>query len=72
MAKKLKKFSSQMSKDTLEDLRAYAESSKKKISDILTEAVETHLKQIQLRPAFRQAVETVIDENEELLKNLAK
>ena len=72
MAKKLKKFSSQMSKETLEDLRAYAESSKKKISDILTEAVETHLNQVQLRPAFRQAVEKVINENEELLKNLAK
>ena len=72
MPKKLKKFSSQMSKDTLEDLRAYAESSKKKISDILTEAVEAHLNQVQLRPAFRQAVEKVIDENEELLKNLAK
>ena len=72
MPKKLEKFSSQMSKETLSKLRAYSESSKKKISDILTDAVENHLQQVELRPAFKSAVDKVIEQNKELLKSLAK
>jgi predicted nucleic-acid-binding protein len=45
---------------------------KKKISDVVEDALEAHLKNVQVRPAFRSAVEQVINQHAEALKRLAK
>ena len=61
-----------MDEDILSDLRSYAEESQKNISVIFTEAVSQYLARIRVRPAFLDAAEDVMNDNEELLKNLAK
>ena len=61
-----------MNKDVLERLRGYAESSDRSISQIVSEAVAEYLGRVEVRPAFRQAVDEVIREHEELLKELAR
>ncbi len=72
MSTDLEKFSSQMDAKVLAELRAYAKTNNKRIADILSEAVSSHLQQVRLRPAFRSAVDLVIEENSELLERLAK
>jgi len=66
------KFSTKMNKDVLERLRGYAEASDRSISQIVSEAVAEYLGRVEVRPAFRQAVDEVIREHEELLKELAR
>jgi predicted transcriptional regulator len=66
------KFSTKMNKDVLAKLRDYAESSDRSISLIVSEAVAEYLSRIEVRPAFRSAVDEVIRDNEELLRELAK
>ena len=68
----MEKFSSQMDSELLEKLREYCASSGRKISDVLTEALENHLSMVLVRPVFRNAVEKVLDEDADLLKRLAK
>lgn len=72
MSTDLEKFSSQMNAEVLAELREYARSSNKRIADILSEAVRVHLHQVRLRPAFRDAVDVVVEENADLLKLLAE
>lgn len=71
MSKKVK-FSSKMDEDVLTDLRSYAKESQKNISVVFTEAVSQYLARIRVRPAFVDAAEDVMNQNEELLRNLAK
>ena len=66
------KFSSKMNKDVLAKLRDYAEATDRSISTIVSEAVAEYLSRIEIRPVFRNAVDEVIKENEELLRELAK
>ena len=66
------KFSTKMNKEVLAKLRDYASTSDRSISLIVSEAVAEYLSRVEVRPSFRNAVEDVIRENEELLKELAK
>jgi predicted transcriptional regulator len=67
-----KKFSTKMNAAVLERLRDYAHSSDRSISQIVSEAVDEYLGRVEVRPAFRQAVDEVLGENEELLRELAR
>lgn len=66
------KFSSKIEKHVLDDLRRYAEESKKNISVVLNEAVAEYVAKVRLRPAFMDAATSVIEENRDLLKKLAE
>jgi predicted transcriptional regulator len=66
------KFSTKLNKEVLTRLREYAESSDRSISVIVSEAVAEYLSRIEVRPAFRSAVDEVIRDHEELLKELAR
>jgi len=66
------KFSTKMNAAVLERLRNYAQTSDRSISQIVSEAVAEYLGRVEVRPAFRRAVDEVIRENEELLKELAR
>jgi predicted transcriptional regulator len=66
------KFSTKLNKEVLARLRDYAESSDRSISAIVSEAVAEYLARIEVRPAFRNAVDEVIRDHEELLKELAR
>ena len=69
---KLKKFATQIDEKALEDLRAYAKSSGRSISGVVSEAVADYLKRASVRPAFRSAMDEVLDDHAELLERLAK
>ena len=69
---KQKKFATQIEESTLEDLRAYAKSTGRSISGVVTEAVGEYLNRASVRPAFRSAMSEVLEDNAELLKRLAK
>lgn len=69
---KLKKFATQIDETALEELRAYARSTGRSISGVVTEAVEEYLKKASVRPAFRSAMDEVLDDHAELLNRLAK
>ena len=72
MSPDLEKFSSQMDPKILSELRKYSREANIRISDILNEAVSTHLERLRVRPAFRNAVDHILNENEDLLKRLAR
>lgn len=67
-----KKFATQIDEKVLKQLRAFAKSTDKSISKIVNEAIKDYLKKSQIRPAFKNAMNEVINDNEELLKRLAK
>jgi predicted transcriptional regulator len=66
------KFSTKINKEVLAKLRDYAQASDRSISLIVSEAVSDYLSRVEVRPAFRAAVDDVIAEHEELLRELAK
>jgi uncharacterized membrane-anchored protein YjiN (DUF445 family) len=69
---KMIKFATQIEDSVLKDLKTYANLTDKSISKIVTEAIAEHIKKAQVRPAFKTAMNAVLDENKELLKRLAK
>ena len=69
---KLKKFATQIDETVLEDLRAYAKSTGRSISNVVTEAVGDYLNKASVRPAFHSAMDEVIEDHAELLNKLAK
>lgn len=69
---KQKKFATQIEESTLENLRAYAKSTGRSISSVVTEAVGEYLNRASVRPAFRSAMSEVLEDHVELLKRLAK
>jgi hypothetical protein len=71
MAKAVK-FSSQIDEKSLKELKKYSDVTGRTLSSVLTDAVDQYLNRAQVRPAFQDAVEAVMNENEELLKRLAK
>jgi glutamate-1-semialdehyde aminotransferase len=66
------KFASQIDETALAELKAYARQSNRSISGVLTEAVEAYLGKVRIRPAFEDAAAAVLEENDELLRRLAK
>ena len=68
----LKKFATQIDEKTLADLRAYTKSSGRSISSVVSEAVGEYLHRADVRPAFRSAMDEVLDDHAELLQRLAK
>ena len=69
---KLKKFATQIDESTLEDLRTYARNTGRSISGVVSEAVGEYLKRANVRPAFRSAMDEVLEDHAELLDRLAK
>ena len=69
---KLKKFATQIDETTLEELRAYSRSTGRSISAVVSEAVGEYLKKSSVRPAFRNAMDEVLEDHAELLNKLAK
>ena len=66
------KFATQVDIQVLKALRSFAEKSDKSISKIVTEALKEYLNKAQLKPAFKKAMDEVLEENKELLKKLAE
>ena len=69
---KATKFATQLDEKTLADLRAYAKSTGRSISSVVNEAVGEYLERSQLRPAYRAAMDEVLDEHADLLDRLAR
>jgi uncharacterized membrane protein YheB (UPF0754 family) len=69
---KPKKFATQIDEKVLKELKLYTLQTDRSISSVVTEAVAEYIQRAQLRPAFRKAMEEVMDEHSELLERLAK
>ena len=69
---KLKKFATQIDETVLEELRAYAKSTGRSISSVVSESVGAYLQRASVRPAFRSAMDEVLEDHAELLDRLAK
>ncbi len=69
---KAKKFATQIDEEVLKDLKSYVSEADRSISSVVTEAVAEYLQRSKLRPAFRSAMDEVLDDHEDLLKRLAK
>ena len=66
------KFATQLDEQVLGELRQYARDSGRRISSVVSEAVAQYLDRLRVRPAFREAAEQMIADNEELLRRLAR
>jgi len=66
------KFASTMDSEVLDALRRHAAASGRSISSILELAVVEHLDRVRVRPAFRRAVDEVLETHDELLGRLAR
>lgn len=69
---KLKKFATQIDETVLKDLKAYSKQADRSISRVVSDAVKEYIAKAQVRPAFRSAMDEVLDDHAELLKRLAK
>ena len=69
---KPKKFATQLDEAVLKNLKSYATTADRSISSVVNEAVSEYLQRAQLRPAFKRAIDEVIQDHSELLKRLAK
>lgn len=69
---KSKKFATQIDEKVLKDLKSYVNETDRSISSVVTEAVAEYLHRAKLRPAFREAMDEVLDDHKDLLKRLAK
>lgn len=69
---KLVKFATQVDAKVLNDLRAVAKETDQTISKLVTEALAAHIQRVRVRPAFRRAMDQVLDEHDELLRRLAR
>jgi predicted transcriptional regulator len=69
---KAEKFASQMDRELLRSLREYADASGRSISALLDDAVREYLERVHVRPAFRSAMDEVLQDHDELLQRLAR
>ena len=69
---KLVKFSSEMDRAVLEQLRAHAAKTQRALSSLLTEAAADYLSRARVRPTARDATEEVIRDHAVLLERLAR
>lgn len=67
-----RKFATLINEKVLKDLKAYVASSDRSISRVVTEAIAEYLERVKVRPAFRSAMDEVLNEHTEFLKRLAK
>ncbi len=68
----VKKFATQIDEQVFKELKDYTQQTDRSISSVVSEAVAEYLKRVNLRPAFQNAMDEVLDENSKLLKRLAK
>jgi predicted transcriptional regulator len=66
------KLASQLHAELLRALREHAAASGRSISALLDEAVRAYLERAQVRPAFRAAMDEVLEGHDELLERLAR
>jgi hypothetical protein len=66
------KFASQMDAELLQQLRAYSAASGRTISAVLRDAVSEYLARVNVRPAFKDALDATMAEHDELLTRLAR
>lgn len=66
------KFATQIEEKVLVELRQVAAETGLSISRIVNDAVAEHLSRMRVRPAFSEAMDSVLDEHDELLTRLAK
>ena len=66
------KFASHLDRELLRALREHAATSGRSISAILNDAVREYLARAGVRPAFRSAMEEVLQDHDELLQRLAR
>lgn len=66
------KFSSKIDADVLDALREYAHAEGRTLSWVLSEAVRHYLARAAVRPVVQNAIDSVLDENAELLDRLAQ
>lgn len=66
------KFASLVESKILKDLRTYSELTDRSISSLVSEALAEYLAKVKVRPAFRNAMDEVITDHEDLLARLAK
>ncbi len=69
---KAKKFATQIDEKVLADLKSYASHTDRSISSVVSEAVAEYIHRSRVRPAYRSAMDEVLDEHAELLMRLAK
>ena len=69
---KPKKFATQIDEKVLKDLKSYVGQTDRSISSVVNEAVTEYLHRARLRPAFRSAMDEILNEHSELLQRLAK
>ena len=69
---KTAKFATLVDEKVLKEIRFYAKNTGVQISKIVSDALQEYLQKYKIRPAFRKAMDDVINENEELLSRLAK
>jgi predicted transcriptional regulator len=69
---KAEKFASQLDGELLRSLREHAEATGRSISALLDDAVREYLERAHVRPAFRSAMDEVLEDHDELLKRLAR
>ena len=69
---KSEKFASQLDGELLRALREHADASGRSISALLDDAVREYLERTQVRPAFRAAMDEVLEDHDELLERLAR
>tara|TARA_B100001248_G_C26979766_1_gene274041 strand:+ start:89 stop:301 length:213 start_codon:yes stop_codon:yes gene_type:complete len=69
---KAKKFATQIDEKVLKDLKSYVKATDRSISSVVTQAVAEYIHRAKLRPSFRNAMDEVLDDHQELLKRLAK
>ncbi len=69
---KAKKFATQIDEKVLKDLKSFVAQNDRSISSVITEAVSEYISRAKVRPAFRSAMNEVIDQHAELLSRLAK
>ncbi len=66
------KFATLLEKPIKAKLTAYAKESHQSISGIVNDALALYFKQKAVRSNFKEAAQSVISENQELLNRLAK
>ena len=66
------KFATQLDIKVLEALKSYASEQELKISSVVNQAIEEYLSKYKVRPAFKQSMQNIIENNQELLKKLAE
>ena len=69
---KFVKFATQVDAKVLKELRAVAKETDQTISKLVTEALAAHIQRVRVRPAFRRAMDEVLDDHDELLRRLAR